>query len=653
MLKNAKLSTKIVTGFGIVVIIAAVIGAASWQGFTSVATKVVVVKEATTCVDGVTACGNHRRDFAANGFEKDANGQSADEKWHAAYEELAGSLNELRSAKGMTAQGAELVGNALNEAQAYKSSFDEQTTARQSKDQARETWGTVGWDITEVIGKASDEVIRPALDAAIQAGDVVETAKWSRIALALDEKAIEPFLLLRVTAVYLIATNKDEQYAGYTKQLETLQSSIEELVTLVQGDTRLENAIAEIKGHLAKYQQAGEQFHQGILAERESNTKMAKAAGNLVNEMNKLDASLNADMERIMARTNMVAIVLTIGGVIVGVLLAVLITRSITRPIYRVIEGLKTGSDQVTSASSQVAESSQQMASGASEQASSLEETSASLEQMSSMTRQNADNANKANSTATEASEAAQKGQEAMQRMSEAIQRIKSSSDETANIIKTIDEIAFQTNLLALNAAVEAARAGDAGKGFAVVAEEVRNLAQRSAEAAKNTSNLIAGAQDNADNGVQVCSDVADILEQIANGVKQVTTLVAEVTAASNEQAQGIDQINTAVAQMDQVTQSNAASSEEAASASEELSAQAQELNGMVEVLAGIVGGSQEKGGKPNGRAVSAPRRLAGALPNTGGDGQGGRAVVPTHTQQAVVHPKEVIPLDDDDLSDF
>ena len=291
--------------------------------------------------------------------------------------------------------------------------------------------------------------------------------------------------------------------------------------------------------------------------------------------------------------TFIVTLFLIIGAIslLVVFVLGGLVARSMTSAISAVIGNLSHGSQQIASASSQVASTSQEMASGASEQASNLEQTSASLEELGAMTNQNAENASQANQLSEETRSVAESGRGAMGRMSQAIDKIKASADETAKIIKTIDEIAFQTNLLALNAAVEAARAGDAGKGFAVVAEEVRNLAQRSAEAAKNTAGLIEESQSNADNGVSVSTEVGEVLENIVGSVGKVTQLINEVAKASKEQSQGLEQVNTALTQMNQITQSNAANSEETAASSEELSAQSRELNDIVASLILLNGG--------------------------------------------------------------
>ena len=246
------------------------------------------------------------------------------------------------------------------------------------------------------------------------------------------------------------------------------------------------------------------------------------------------------------------------------------------------LQQVSLASEQVTSASTEISSGSQALASGASEQASSLEEISSNLQEMASMTKQNSANSKEAKALSDSARGSSVKGKESMSRLSAAIDKIKSSSDETAKIVKTIDEIAFQTNLLALNAAVEAARAGDAGKGFAVVAEEVRNLAIRSAEAAKNTANMIEGSVKNSEEGVVLNQEVLKNLDEINEQIKKVGEVMEEIAAASEQQTQGMDQINTAVEQMNQITQQNAANSEESASAAEELSGQAEEMKSMV-----------------------------------------------------------------------
>jgi methyl-accepting chemotaxis protein len=359
-------------------------------------------------------------------------------------------------------------------------------------------------------------------------------------------------------------------------------------------------------------------------------------------------AIASADTSSVIMLTSLCA------GVAIAILLGVFLSLGITRPVNRIITGLREGAEQVASASGQVSSASQSLAEGATEQAAGLEETSSSLEEMSSMTKQNADNAQQANTLAAEAKKAANDGSEAMNRMAGAIEDIKKSSDETAKIIKVIDEIAFQTNLLALNAAVEAARAGEAGKGFAVVAEEVRNLAMRSAEAAKNTSNLIEQSVNNSRNGVAICSEVKKALDEIVGSIGKTADLVGEIAAASNEQAQGVDQINTAVSQMDKVTQQNAANAEESASASEELSGQAESMNQIVDQLVILINGSSvQRAAKQTVSTGKSGKNLTHLDHSfhqiAAGKGPKERAVK-SKSKTATAHQ---IPLDDAELKDF
>ena len=268
------------------------------------------------------------------------------------------------------------------------------------------------------------------------------------------------------------------------------------------------------------------------------------------------------------------------------------------------------------------------------------------------MTKQNAGNSNQAKHLVGEAGAAVNEADEAMKRMATAITEIKTSSDNTAKILKTIDEIAFQTNLLALNAAVEAARAGESGKGFAVVAEEVRNLAMRSAEASKNTATMIEESVRNAENGVKITEDVAKALNKTVERSSKVSDLIAEIAAASNEQALGIEQVNTAVAQMNQVTQQNAANSEESASAAEELSAQASELSNMVSAFILSSGGSgSSRKSQPNRRGLPPPQRHQAALPDKRANTQ--KALPAKPASARAVKAEQIIPLDDEDLGSF
>ncbi len=409
-----------------------------------------------------------------------------------------------------------------------------------------------------------------------------------------------------------------EQLFGGSNSLQRLlrEKDLDEVEKLIAGHKKLEKDLGtsiagrgeEAKAVRENYEKwtaitgkVLETFLQGNAAEaqyralNDAMPMMEKTVAELrkynESQMKEMEDEIAASERRAAAirRSILVGCVIGVG---LGLVCMVWMIRSINRSLRRLAGTLDAGSTQVAAASSEVSAASQSLAQGSSEQAASLEETGSSLEEMSSMTKKNAETASQASALAAEAKRAADEGNAAMGKMGQAISDIERSASETAKIIKVIDEIAFQTNLLALNAAVEAARAGEAGKGFAVVAEEVRSLAMRSAEAARNTATLIEESVKNAKNGVAISAEVGKMLGAITASSTKVNALVDEISAATKEQAEGIQQVNTAIRQMDQVTQGNAANAEESAAASEELSAQAAELKGIVTELLSLVGGS-------------------------------------------------------------
>lgn len=531
--------------------------------------------------------------------------------------------------------------------------------------------------------------------------DEVKEKQFAK-ATHLAEMESEVHLWVRMVLNAVLATNAEDAKAAreaalrYSKDFEEHAAEYERLVQTAQGkklvqdlDRQFEEALPVAEGVFALVQdkKQGEARDLWMSKGKPASFKVQETLAALLESNRETFEKVNIDNDARYRSARLFLVAFILAALLLGAGFGTFLSRSINKALNKVIHSLSSGSEQVSSASGQISKASQSLAEGASQQASSLEETSASLEEMASMTRQNSDNARQASAMANDARGSVEKSREAMSRMSEAIVKIKSSSDQTARIIKTIDEIAFQTNLLALNAAVEAARAGDAGKGFAVVAEEVRNLAQRSAEAAKTTSSLIEESRVNADHGVTVSQEVGEILSRIVEAVHKLVQLIGEVSSASEEQAKGIDQINTAVTQMDKLTQQNASSAEESASASEELSAQSQELAEMVRILMQVVRGDTA-GGAPGlashpgfvSHPVSAASRseahartaahpAEGAArarsgrdtrewrPREGRDQRARSAAAFSETAPAsagkTVRPEEVIPLNDDELKDF
>jgi len=348
-----------------------------------------------------------------------------------------------------------------------------------------------------------------------------------------------------------------------------------------------------------------------------------------------------------------VMIIGLITALIVSILVAFFVIRSIVRIVVESVQSLSEGTTQVVSASEQISSASVSLAEGASSQASSVEEVSATIEQATASNNQNADNSREANILAQHSNDAAKVGNQRVVELMGAMEQITASSQKIAKIIKTIDEIAFQTNLLALNAAVEAARAGEHGLGFAVVAEEVKNLAERSAGAAKEITGIIETSIDQVKMGTDVANKTKESFTDILNGIKKTSDLIGEIAISAKEQAEGMNQIAIAMGSVDQITQQNASASEETAAAAEELNAQAISMLDSVAEMAALAGfdmGRENRSvpksvKKLSAPSLSTPKRLV-SMPS--------KKSKPMHSSVTSKRTNEdVFPLDESDLKEF
>ena len=336
---------------------------------------------------------------------------------------------------------------------------------------------------------------------------------------------------------------------------------------------------------------------------------------------------------------------------IISLIIAYFIIKSIVKVVVYSVKSLSEGTAQVVSASEQISSASVSLAEGASSQASSVEEVSATIEEATASNNQNADNSREANLLAQHSNDAARQGNQQMADLMIAMEKITDSSQKIAKIIKTIDEIAFQTNLLALNAAVEAARAGEHGLGFAVVAEEVKNLAERSAGAAKEITSIIEASIDQVKVGTEVANRTKESFGEILASIKKTSDLIGEIAISAKEQAEGMNQIATAMGSVDQITQQNASASEETAAAAEELNAQALSMLESVAEIAALAGYDMGKEAiKSNSSkristaSLSMPPKRISMAP---------KKAKPTFSSTTKRSNEEVFPLDEDDLKEF
>ena len=409
-------------------------------------------------------------------------------------------------------------------------------------------------------------------------------------------------LLRAITKDAALVTQYNEEFQASTSEMKANLDAMESLIETDSGH----RGFNEIKGGYENALRLHQQFYQLVTAGKNDEASAflkdkvipnLDAMGEQATAEKKLADELMATAVKEtagkVALGNWVTISMLLLSLAMGGLIA-FVVRQVSASLRKAIHELSEGAGQVASAASQISSSSQSLAQGASEQAASLEETSSSSEEINSMARKNAENSNAANTLVVQSQQRVAETNQSLESMVAAMGDIKASSDKVAKIIKVIDEIAFQTNILALNAAVEAARAGEAGMGFAVVADEVRNLAQRCAQAAKDTAALIEESITKSNDGHTKVEQVARAIHSITEESAKVKTLVDEVSLGSQEQTRGIEQIAKALTQMEQVTQQSAANAEESAAAAEELTAQASTLMEVVHQLSRMVGGVEE-----------------------------------------------------------
>lgn len=572
---------------------------------------------------------------------------------------LAASTRDMQTVP----EDIQLMQEVIQAGQDYSAAFDEMVASLKRENEAIQVWIRVGNLFTETTAGVQNDVITPIVAAALESRDFDELSKWQRIETYMTGSVIAKFWEVRYFALGFAYIDKsDARWETFSSQIDGFEANLDEWERISTGEAEIQRAITTIRGALADYRAASQDFRTETLAQRELEKELIATAR--AGQTAIAGALENFDGDRRAARLQARSLIITFLGaaLLLGIILAVLITRSITgamkqgvsfareiaqgnldakldyvskdeigaladalremvarlrsivQDVNSASEGVRTGSEEISSAA-------QQLSQGATEQASSAEQVSSSMEEMSSSIKQNADNSTQTERIATKVAEDAENGGKAV---AETVLAMRQISEK----IQVINEISRQTNLLALNAAIEAARAGEQGKGFAVVAAEVRKLAERSQSAAAEIIDLTK-------NSVSVAEEAGKLLEQIVPEIRKTADLVQEISAASGEQDSGATQINQAIMQLDQVIQQNASFSEEMASMSEELAGQAASLSDTISFFSLTESSEYSRSRKTTApRAIAAP---AGKKQPTG--------IVPARPQNPEQKPARGIPM--------
>jgi methyl-accepting chemotaxis protein len=602
-MKNFSLRWKISIGFGLVLLICLGLGLMAWVNMQGIAHDAVTLSD--EYVPEVTIAYDIKNSASATILQMTGYLLSGDPQYlsDARYqmEEVRAGLEKARALAQKYPDLTRLQKD-VNTVQELVAQFDKVAQETQ-KDTARivELRKQMNLSAAKFMNNCQDLFfgLNEAMEGMLYSGG--EGAK-----LGEQQKLIVSAFQVNKTADDLRVSNFQAQALRSPEVMKKALGQVDKLMKALDGlesgikDADNKNRIADTRKAAQEYREAMEQILATWSRLNGIKARQAQLGSDLMMTTGTTAITGLGQATRIAANTvntiremSLIQIIGLAVAVVIGIGLALLTILSITRPIGSVIMGLREGGAQVAAAASEMSRASTDLADGSNQQAASLEETSAAMEEMSSMIKQNADHAGEANSIASESNEIIGRAAGAMTQLTTSMQDISQASEETAGIVKSIDAIAFQTNLLALNAAVEAARAGEAGAGFAVVADEVRNLAMKAATAANDTSQLIERTIDRVKQGASLVANASQAFEEVAQTASKVGQLVGEIASASAEQAQGIDQINQAMSDMDQVTQSHSANSQQTAALSNQLDHQARLLNDHVDRLRQVINGTR------------------------------------------------------------
>ncbi len=615
MLKDMKMGIKIGVGFGLVILIGAIVGFVGWDGVSRVKSS---MDEYTSWekIDSVM-----KDDIIQNAMEQSYafeayKADPSDANLKAMVKQLDEMDKGIEKWTDLVKDHPELFEIASN-IKGYSKNIrlkrDTCSNYVNDTNEIEQQWDGLINNIMNYLDTTMKEVIDPAKARAEKSGNIPNIVKWGAIDMLMNEEVIANVSDLETASHDYAASKSNDNWGNYTKALQKADDGLVKWKKVLAGETPVEEAAKKIGEFLSEYRALGNKYHEKddklIELEKQVGDDENSLNNELDNAMNKYIAPAKVEeadkVTSVEKSTSAMVIIFVLISVIVGGIIGLFITRAVTLPLKaalnvsnelakgnltidvevkskdeagqllsamkNMIQNLKdivsdviAASDNVASGSQEMSATSEQMSQGATEQSASAEQASSSMEEMAANIKQNADNAQQTERIALQAAEDAEKGGVAVQETVGAMKQI-------ADKITIIEEIARQTNMLALNAAIEAARAGEHGKGFAVVADAVRKLAERSQSAAGEISNLSMSS-------VQIAEEAGTMLGRIVPDIRKTAELVQEINAASGEQNTGSDQINQALQQLDQVIQQNASASEEMAATAEELASQAEHL---------------------------------------------------------------------------